>query len=85
MRNNVLNYEPHTALFVEDSDPLLFYRRIAELAQKHLSENGTLYFEINENYGEECCDMLRGVGFSDIILRKDLNSKDRMIKASYFV
>lgn len=80
MRNNVLKYEPHTALFVEDSDPLIFYRRIAELARESLRENGALYFEINEDYGSECCEMLKSVGFKNIELRKDLNSKDRMIK-----
>lgn len=85
MRNNILNYEPHSALFVEDEDPLLFYRRIAELSRTALTKSGTLYFEINENYGEECCSMLTELGFSNIILRKDLNSRDRMIKASYFV
>lgn len=82
MRNNVLNFEPHTALFVEDNDPLLFYRRIAELARSHLRNGGALYFEINENYGRECCELLSELGFINIVLRKDLNSKDRMIKTT---
>lgn len=82
MRNNVLNYEPHSALFVSDSDPLIFYRRIAELAKVHLKSGGVLYYEINENYGCECCELLSELGFVDIILRKDLNSKDRMVKAA---
>lgn len=81
MRNNVLDHEPHTALFVDDDDPLIFYRRVGELAYGNLICGGSLYFEINENYGAECCQLLSDIGFSNIVLRKDLNSKDRMIKA----
>lgn len=81
MRKNVLDYEPHIALFVRDNDPLIFYRRIAVLAIKYLNNGGRLYFEINENFGKECCLMLSEIGFSDIILRKDLNDRDRMIRA----
>lgn len=81
MRKNVLEFEPHTALFVRDNDPLIFYRRIAELATKSLNRDGRLYFEINENFGSECCDMLRGLGFRDVVLKQDLNDKDRMIRA----
>lgn len=82
MRNNVLDYEPHSALFVENDDPLIFYRRIALLSQKALKSGGALYYEINENFGNECCDMLKEMGYSDIMLRKDLNDRDRMIKAT---
>lgn len=81
MTQNVLNYEPSEALFVEDEDPLIFYRKIIHLAGKHLVENGSLYFEINEYLGEEMIKLLKKHGFNNICLRKDLNNKNRMIKA----
>lgn len=80
MRKNVLDYEPSLALFVTDDDPLLFYRKIGELAYDNLNTGGSLYFEINEQLGSECCDILRGIGFNEIYLREDLNSRDRMVK-----
>ena len=79
MEKNVLNYEPGLALFVPDSDPLLFYRQIADFALVHLKNNGRLYFEINEAFGTECCTMLQGKGFSKVNLQKDMNTKDRMV------
>lgn len=79
----VLNYEPHTALFVPDSDPLLFYRAIGEFALQHLSPNGALYFEINAAYGPETVELLRSQGFKTVILRQDFTGRDRMIKASF--
>jgi len=79
MERNVLDYEPELALFVPDHDPLLFYRRIADFAQCHLRNKGHLYFEINEAFGNECCSMLLKKGFSEIMLQKDINGKDRMI------
>jgi release factor glutamine methyltransferase len=78
---NVLNHEPHVALFVPDNDPLLFYRKITGFAQKHLSTNGKLYFEINREAGEATVDLLTGMGFTDIELRKDISGNDRMVKA----
>jgi release factor glutamine methyltransferase len=81
MKDNVLKYEPHLALFVPDNDPLLFYRSIAHFARTHLTENGSLYFEINRAFGKETCDMLAELGFSSIQLKKDLSGNDRMIKA----
>lgn len=78
---NVLEHEPHLALFVPDNDPLLFYRNIAKFAQKYLLPNGKLYFEINREYGLECIDMLTNMGFSDVELRKDISGNDRMIRA----
>lgn len=80
MHVNVLQHEPHLALFVEDADPLLFYRAIAQFAQQHLAEDGQLYFEINEAFGKETCEMLQQYGFRSVELRKDMNGKDRMIK-----
>lgn len=82
MDANVLDWEPHTALFVPDADPLLFYRRIAELGVSMLNEGGALYFEINRAYGEETVRMLEGLGYKQIELRKDNWGNDRMIKAN---
>jgi release factor glutamine methyltransferase len=81
MSNNVLDNEPHLALFVDDNDPLIFYKVIADFAISNLKKGGVLYLEINEAFGEETCNMLIEKGFSDCILRKDLFGKDRMIKA----
>ena len=81
MHNNVLDWEPHTALFVPDSDPLLFYRTIAEKGLQMLAPNGTLYFEINRAHGGETMEMLANYGYTDIELRKDFADNDRMIKA----
>jgi len=82
MRANVLNNEPESALFVPDEDPLLFYRKIGDLAFKNLQDSGMLFFEINEYLGEETVTLLKKIGFKDVILRKDMFEKDRMIKAS---
>ena len=81
MSNNVLDNEPHLALFVDDNDPLIFYKAIADFAISNLKKGGVLYLEINEAFGEETCNMLIEKGFTDCILRKDLFGKDRMIKA----
>lgn len=75
---NVLEHEPHLALFSED--PLLFYKRIAQLAVAHLNENGWLYFEMNEFYAAQIADILRELHFSEIEIKKDLSGKDRMIR-----
>jgi release factor glutamine methyltransferase len=82
MLDNVLNNEPHLALFVPDNNPLLFYKKIADLAFKSLSKNGLLFFEINERFGKGTVAMLNAIGFVDIELKKDINDKDRMIKAT---
>jgi release factor glutamine methyltransferase len=81
MASNVLNFEPSIALFVEDDSPLLFYRRIADLSTRALRPGGRLYFEINEAFGSDVCDMLRAFGFLDVALRKDLSDRDRMVRA----
>lgn len=83
IKNNVLHYEPHLALFVEDSDALIFYRKIAELAQTSLSNNGFLYFEINQYLGKETVDLLENLNFKNIELRKDIYGNDRMIQCNY--
>jgi release factor glutamine methyltransferase len=79
MNSNVLDYEPEGALFVSDDDPLVFYRRIAEFARANLMRGGYLFFEINEYLGTEMEDLLKGLGFSAIDLRQDINGKNRMI------
>lgn len=79
MHSNVLSYEPENALFISDSDPLVFYRSIAAFAKRYLFENGLLFFEINENLGSEMYEMLIDSGFSEIEIRKDINGKNRMI------
>ena len=81
MHSNVLDWEPHTALFVPDSDPLLFYRTIAKKGLTLLKPGGTLYFEINRAHGAETADMLADYGYTGIELRKDFADNDRMIKA----
>ena len=80
MERNVLEHEPHEALFVPDTDPLLFYRAIAEYGTHALCRGGRLYFEINRAYGKETVDMLKALGYSDIELRKDAFGNDRMVR-----
>jgi release factor glutamine methyltransferase len=82
IKPNVLENEPHLALFVADNNPLIFYSKIADLAKKHLSEKGVLYFEINQYLGKETVEMLSEKGFKNIELRKDMSGNDRMIRAS---
>jgi release factor glutamine methyltransferase len=81
MHTNVTDFEPHSALFVPEEDPLLFYNAIADFAVKNLKSNGLLFFEINESYGEATMEMLRNKLFINIKLRKDMSGRDRMIKA----
>lgn len=81
MHKNVLDYEPHSALFVSDNNPLLFYDKIANLASKQLNTHGKLYFEINQYLGTETVDMLQKKGFSKNELRQDLFGNDRMTKS----
>lgn len=78
MHTNVLDHEPHSALFVPDGDPLLFYNVISEFGLKHLNTGGKIYFEINEAYGSEIKELLEYKGFNNVCIRKDLNGKDRM-------
>jgi release factor glutamine methyltransferase len=82
IKKNVLDYEPHLALFVEDTDALLFYRKIAQLALKNLTPNGLLFFEINQYLGKETVELLQNLGFKNIELKKDIYGNNRMIKCS---
>lgn len=81
MHQNVLENEPHLALFVSDNDPLVFYRHIIDFALDHLNSGGKIYFEINELFGTEVAMLLEEKGFNEIEVRKDINNKDRMIRA----
>ncbi len=81
MNDNVLLWEPHLALFVPDNDPLLFYRTIAQKAQKMLAPGGRLYFEINRAHGADTVAMLQAMNYHNIALRKDFADNDRMIVA----
>lgn len=83
IKKNVLDYEPHLALFVEDNDALLFYRKIAQLAKESIQPNGLLFFEINQYLGKETVELLEKLGFKNIELRKDLKGNFRMIKCSF--
>jgi release factor glutamine methyltransferase len=80
MSRNVLDYEPHQALFVPQEKPLLFYERIAEIGQCRLNKNGSLYFETSALYGKETAEMLKNKGYRTIELVQDISGKDRMIK-----
>jgi len=84
IKKNVLEYEPHLALFVEDNDALIFYKKITEYALSHLKKDGTLYFEINQYLGEETVSLIKNLGFQTVELRKDMSGNDRMIKAYGF-
>ena len=82
MHSNVMDFEPHTALFVPDSDPLVFYRRLLELCSSLLPKNGRFYFEINESMGGRTAEMAAGFGMHQVEIIKDLNGKDRIIKGT---
>jgi len=83
MQPNVLNFEPHQALFVTDANPLIFYEKIANLALRHLSKKGRLFFEINESYGSKIKNLLAEKGFSSIKLKTDFYGKNRMISSEF--
>ena len=82
MRDNVLNWEPHNALFVSDYDPLIFYRNILEFAKTNLNQDGEIWFEINEFLGKEMTDLCKEYGFSDVEIFKDFRWKERALKTT---
>ena len=82
MKNNVIDYEPHGALFVPDDDPLLFYKKILETSEKLLIKRGKVYFEINEALGEDMAILCKSYGLIDIHIIKDINGKDRIVKGT---
>ena len=83
MAPHVLQYEPLLALFVNDNDPLIFYNAIAGFAKEHLHANGSVYVEIHESLGNDVVQLFRQHGFAQITLKKDLQGKDRMVKAEF--
>ena len=80
MQKNILDFEPHIALFVSDDDPLVFYKHIINMATESLFSGGRLFFEINEKFADKVISILEKAGFVDIELKKDINDKDRMVK-----
>lgn len=82
MEKNVLDFEPHIALFVSDENPLVFYKAIAEKAKKLLKKNGCLFFELHEEYAEETKELIVSIGFDEVEIKKDLQGKNRMLKAT---
>ncbi len=82
MNKNVLQYEPHLALFVENDDPLLFYKAICDYALKHLNKNGKIYFEINQALGSETKNLLENKGFKNVELIKDLSNNNRILRGN---
>lgn len=83
MHANVLQFEPETALFIEEESPLIFYQYISEMARRHLTVDGVLAFEINQHLGSETVKLMRSKGFTQIELLKDLNGHDRMVIAKF--
>ena len=84
MGRNVLDHEPHLALFVKDEDALVFYKAIADFALQNLAPDGKLYFEINENLGAEVKKLLETKGFKNVEVKKDMSGKDRIVASSKF-
>jgi release factor glutamine methyltransferase len=82
MGKNVLDFEPHLALFVTDADPLVYYKAILEVADKILLPGGKIYFEINEAMGKSMTRLLGSAGYSDTEIVADINNKDRITKAT---
>ena len=80
MQENVLQFEPHLALFVPDNNPLLFYDAISSFGLQHLNSKGLLFFEINESFGKEVTNLLSAKGYTNVEVRKDMQGKDRMVK-----
>ncbi len=85
MHKNVLEHEPHLALFVSNDDPLSFYRATCRIVGEKLSTNGSVYAEIHEDLGATTLALFREKGFSSVTLRRDLQEKDRMMKATALV
>ncbi|MDR1791819.1 MAG: peptide chain release factor N(5)-glutamine methyltransferase [Bacteroidales bacterium] len=83
MQPNVLDYEPFEAIFVDDRQPLKFYKKIAQIGQNHLSENGKIYFEINEVFATEIVDILHNMNYKNIEIKSDFYGKDRYVRANF--
>ena len=83
MKPNVLDHEPHLALFVPDEDPLLFYKAIAANGKRNLKNGGKIFVEINERFGKETLDVFKQFGYRELSILKDINNKDRVVVASH--
>jgi release factor glutamine methyltransferase len=83
MGRNVLNYEPHNAIFVPDQKPLIYYSHIIDFSHRWIKPGGRLYFEINWRYASEICEKMSESGFKNIDIRHDLNGRPRFIKGEY--
>lgn len=83
MERNVLDFEPHEALFVEDSDPLIFYRALASISKILLSPGGAVWLEINEKFGSEVAGLMSGSGFTQTLIHKDIHEKERFVQARF--
>ena len=81
MDRNVLEHEPRLALFVPNNDPLIFYKKIVQMGMRMLKEGGGLYFEVNRRFGNEVVELLKGMNYQEVELRKDMFGNDRMVKA----
>ena len=82
MQRNVVDHEPHTALFVPDDDALVFYKAIAQFAKKRLHQGGTIYLEIHEELGNAVAQLFKSEGYSPVEIKKDMQGKERMVKVS---
>jgi release factor glutamine methyltransferase len=80
MDPNVLEHEPHTALFVPDNDALVFYKALAQFGKHRLYKNGSIYMEIHEDLGKEVANLFQQEGYNEVELRKDMQGKDRMVR-----
>ena len=81
IHKNVLNFEPHIAIFIDDNEPLVFYKRIIEISKEKLFSNGLLFLEINDLFSKKLKELLIKEGFKNVIIKKDINDKPRLIKA----
>jgi len=81
IHEKVKTYEPHLALFVQNDDALIFYKKLADFSTRHLNSNGKLYVEINEKLGADVLKLFKSKGFETVEIRKDMQGKDRMVKA----
>ena len=84
MKKNVIDYEPWNAIFVENDNPLMFYKHIKLLVKKHLNKNGMLFLEINEKFGNDILDLFSDLGFKRLSINKDINGKDRWFSGLYY-
>ena len=81
MNANVLNFEPHNALFVRDEDELIFYKALANFGKERLYDNGCIYAEVHENFCQSVVKLFKNQGYKKVEIKKDMQGKERMVKA----